>query len=371
MVGPVEWSWVRFAPLCAALAFACTTAQLKDAPGQGRPGDPGVVPTEEGEDGGGADGGPSPGADAEPPLATSAVTIQVQPTDSGFALLNAIKGATKSVHMTMYLLTDDQVIDALIDLKNAGKDVKVVLNQTFPPNGGSNQASYNALKAAGVSVVWAPPAYAFTHSKSIIIDGETLVVMTMNLTFSSAKTNREYIATDVDPADVKDAETIFDADFKNVTAYVPTTKLLLSPRNATTVDARTRLTQLIASAKSSLDVEAQSLSDDAVVDAIVAAHQGGIQVRVVLDGDTLNTTGQQTALAKLEAAGVPVRAVGSPDIHAKAIVVDEARTFVGSMNLTPTALVANREMGIVTDAASEATKVRGVIAKDFAAGTTP
>jgi cardiolipin synthase A/B len=191
------------------------------------------------------------------------------------------------------------------------------------------------------------------------------------MTYSSAKTNREYIATDLDPQDVADAETIFDADFRNVTPHLPTTKLLLSPQNATGVDARTRLRALIDSATTSLDVEAQSLSDDTLVDGIVAAHQASVAVRVVLDGDTLNTTGQHAALAKLKAAGVPVRTVASPDIHAKAIVVDEAHTFVGSMNLTPTALVANREMGIVTDAKAEATKVRKTIAEDFAQGQAP
>jgi phosphatidylserine/phosphatidylglycerophosphate/cardiolipin synthase-like enzyme len=61
--------------------------------------------------------------------------------------------------------------------------------------------------------------------------------------------------------------------------------------------------------------------------------------------------------------------VVAPYIHAKAIVVDGAKVFVGSQNFTPTALLQNREIGVVTDAASEVTKVRNVIAKDFAAGT--
>lgn len=350
---------------------ACSTADLKSPlPGGGSSGDPSVEPGPDGETPG-ADGGTTPGTEAGPPIATSSVTIQVQPSDSGLALLNAIKGAKKSVHMTMYLLTSSEMIDALVNLKKAGKDVKVVLNQTFPPNGGSNADSYDTLKNAGVNVVWAPSAYQFTHAKTIVIDGEKLIAMTMNLTYTSPTTNREYIATDTDPQDVADAEKIFDADYRNVNLFLPSTKLLLSPNNATMIDARTRLKALIDTAKTSLDVETQSLSDDALVDAIIGAKNRSVDVKVVLDADTLHTPGQEEALAKLLAANVPVKGLKNPDIHAKAIVADGVRAFVGSMNLTPTALNANREVGVITDAQAEAAKVKSVIAGDFAKGTTP
>lgn len=375
MVRAVERMRVVFAPIFTALALwsgACSTADLKTPTPGGSSGDPSVDPGTEGGETGDGDGGTRGGGpDAGPPVATSSVTIQVQPSDSGYAILNAIKGAKKSVHMTMYLLTSNEMIDALVSQKKAGKDVKVVLNQTFPPNGGSNADSYATLKNNGVNVVWAPAAYQFTHAKTILIDGEKLIAMTMNLTYTSPTTNREYIATDTDPQDVADAEKIFDADFRNVNVYLPSTKLLVSPSNATGVEPRVRLKGLIDSAKTSLDVEIQSLSDDTLVDAIIAAKNASVDVKVVLDASTLNTPGQQDALAKLKAANVPVRAVKSPDIHAKAIVADGTRAFIGSQNFTPTALTANREVGIITDAQAEAQKVASVIAGDFAKGTAP
>jgi phosphatidylserine/phosphatidylglycerophosphate/cardiolipin synthase-like enzyme len=269
--------------------------------------------------------------------------------------------------MTMYLLSDDAVIDALGDLKAAGKDVKVVLNQNFPPNGGSNAAAFATLQSRGVNVVWAPAAYSFTHAKMIIIDNAKLILMTMNLTYSSPRTNREYIATDTEADDVKDAETLFQADFTNQNGFVKG-KLVVSPRQASPTDARARLKALIDSATTSLDIEAQSLSDDTIVDAVVLAHQAKVPTRVVINGDFQGSVAQAEAVAKLKQYGVPIRALASPDIHAKAIVVDGQRTFVGSMNLTSTALTVNREIGLVTDAAAEAAKVRDVIAADFAKG---
>ena len=115
-------------------------------------------------------------------------------------------------------------------------------------------------------------------------------------------------------------------------------------------------------------MEVQSLSDDTLTDAIILAHKDKVAVRVVLATGNDATPGQMAEIAKLKAAGVPLRGVATPYIHAKAVVVDNAKVFVGSQNFTTTALLQNREIGVVTDAASEATKVRDVIAKDFAAG---
>lgn len=355
--------------LVALVAIACNTAELR-SPAPSASTGPEGTPVE--EDGGVAqapDGG-EPAAEGGLPPSSSAVTIQVQPSDDAAALLSAIRSAKKSVHMTMYLLTNYEAIDALGDLKQAGKDVKVVLNQKFPTGTNDNETAYDKLKTRGVDVVWAPASHEFTHAKTIVIDGDKAIIMTMNFTQSSAATNREYIATDTDPADVADIEKLFDADYKNQPAAV-TGKLVLSPSAASPIDARARLKAFIASAKTSLDVEVQSLSDDALVDAIIVAHQAKVAVRVVIDADPNVTPGEDEAIVKLKQASVPLKKLGNPDIHAKAIVVDGARVFVGLQNLTPTALLYNREIGVITDAQGEAAKVGQMIAKDFAAGATP
>ncbi len=375
MVGAVPKPWVLLA--CATLftgvaGGACNTAELKQ-PASGSSGtasggidEPGP---EDGDGGGlleagtdapvGADGGIIP--------TSSNVTIQVQPSDFGAQIEASIRAAKTSVHMTMYLLTDTSIIDALGDLKDAGKDVKVVLNKTFPPNGGDNASAVTKLQARGVPVVYASSAYTFTHAKTVIIDSAKVLVMTMNLTQTSAKDNREFIATDSDAADVSDCEKLFAADFVGAAVNV-NGKLVVSPQAAQPVDPRSRLTGLIESAKTSLDVEVQALSDNGVTEAIIGAHQANVQVRVVLSGDPGQSPNELAMIAKLKQAGVPLRGVLTPYIHAKAVVVDGTRVFVCSQNFTPTALFQNREIGVVTDAPAEAAKVKDVIGKDFAAG---
>ncbi len=370
MVGAVTRLWLGLAAALLGAAFACNSAELQKGPSSGTSGEvtPGEIP---GED---ADGStPSPRPDPSTVLdggalpMTKAATVQVQPSDNGAAILAAIKGAKKSVHMTMYLLTDAGAIKALTDAKAAGRDVKVVLNQNFPQGDGSNQTTFNTLKSKGVDVVWAPSGYAYTHAKAISIDAQTLIVMTMNLTESSPSTNREYIATDTDPQDVADFETIFQGDFTNSSTSL-NGNLVLSPQGASNPDARQRLVALVDSAKSTLDVEVQSISDTGLVDAIVAAQKAGVKTRLVIDGNFSPSPSQVEAVTKMKAAGIPIRSLKTPDIHAKTIVVDGTYSFVGSQNFTSNALFNNREVGLIIDSATEAAKITAAIEKDFAAG---
>jgi phosphatidylserine/phosphatidylglycerophosphate/cardiolipin synthase-like enzyme len=318
---------------------------------------------------GDAGGVPRGQAVANAPGPSQGVSITIEPGDDGAAIVDAIKGAQTSVHMTMYLLSmsgglGTKVVSALGALVAAGKDVKVVLNKTFPPNGGDNQPAYDALTKKNVPVHWASSAYAYTHAKTIIIDSAQSIIMTMNLTESSPTTNREYIAFDTDADDVAVTEQLFAADFDG-TPITVSSKLVVSPTSANEMSPRNQLKALIDSATTSLDMEAQELSDKTIVDAIIAAHQANVAVRLLVDGKVSTSPSELAAIAKLKAVGVPLRSLGSLDLHAKCIVVDEARTFVGSQNMTSTALTQNREIGVITDAKSEASKVRGVIAGDF------
>lgn len=380
-------AWYLFG--LAALVAACGSADLVQAPGGAAAG--GAIPTagDDDDDASSSSGKSKKKTPAAPDddddddddstgtpepkpvdlVMTRDVTIQVQPVDSGKAILDAIKSAESSVHMTMYLLTDTKVIDALGDRKDAGKEVKVVLNKTFPPNGGDNTSAFTKLSARGVDVVWASAQYSFTHAKTIVIDAKKAIVMTMNLTPSSPKTNREYIATDSDADDVATLEALFAADHRGETGVTVASKLVISPAAANSKGSpRDQLAALIGSAKKSLDVEVQSLSDRTLVDGILAQHAAGLDVHVVIDGDVSNTNAQLTVIDKLKRKGVPLRSLKSPDLHAKAIVVDGERLFVGSQNFTQPALDTNREVGILTDAAAEVAKVKTQIAGDFTKG---
>jgi cardiolipin synthase len=394
------------APLAAVFSLACSGTSGTSFSGDGGGGSDGsdssVLPsgdagTSHDGSGPGTDGAPPkdgsmPGTDgakegSAPPPA-SAVTITVEPDGSGDAagLLSAIQGATTAVHVEMYLLTNSKYIQALIDLSKAGKDVKVVLNQNFPSGtsgSNTNASTYTELASGGVNVHWAPTTTGFdsyTHEKAVIIDpaggaDSQIWIMTMNLDTDAPKYNREFLATDTTAADIAEAEAIFEADYAS-TSITPSGNLVVAPapqNNAVTV-----LLGLINSATTSIDVEAEELDDsgkdteELVFGALVAKAKAGVVVHVVLE-DSSNSE-QTTAVSALQAAGGKV--VGYPcggsglDIHAKAIVADGARAYVGSENFSGGSLGYNRELGVYFTEASEVAKVASTIASDYAGGST-
>jgi phosphatidylserine/phosphatidylglycerophosphate/cardiolipin synthase-like enzyme len=179
---------------------------------------------------------------------------------------------------------------------------------------------------------------------------------------SSPTSNREYLAVDHEPVDIRDADAIFLADYMGTPYPTYAGPLLVSPLNA-----QARLLDLITHAQHTLDVEDEELSDSNIVNALAGAAGRGVTVRVLIASGSL-TTSQMTAVTNLMNAGVAVRSLNNPDIHAKAIVADGALAYVGSINLTTASIEHNRELGIITDDAASVTTVATTIAADFNAG---
>ncbi len=338
--------WLPFTLVPLALALACSPAQLVGPP-----------PPDDASTGDGL--GPPP-QDGSLPTTTS-VSIIVEPSDKGAGILAAINAAQKSIHVTMYLFTNDTLADALIAQHKAGRDVKIVLNQNFPSAGADNQQEYAKFKAAGIPVVWAPPQFTYTHEKAVIIDGTSAWIMTMNLTFTSPTDNREFLAIDSDPYDVAEAEEIFAADFAN-RAPTLTGRLVTAP-----VNAREKLVRLLNEATKTIDLEGESFSDQGIEDALVAAKKRGLAVRVLLS-DQQPSTAMAKSVADLKAAAIPVRKLAVPYIHSKAIVADGTVAYVGSENFTLNSLDNNRELGVLVSDPGAVKIVADTINKDFNTG---
>ncbi len=298
---------------------------------------------------------------AAPPAAGSA-TLLLEPDAGAAPVLSFIRGAQRSIAMEMYLLTDDDAIQALADASASGRTVQVILEPHPFGADGANQPAWDRLAAAGADLAWASPRFALTHAKLILADGSRALVMSLNLTHAGLTANREYAIADNDPRDVADAAAIFAADRVASTAPAPSSggRLLASPANA-----RARLGDLIASARRSIAIEIEELSDSAVVDALVAAVARGVAVSVVLPGAN-RSAGTDAGASALAAGGASVRALAAPTVHGKAMVADGARLYVGSINLTAASLDQNREFGLRLDDPAMAARVAATIAADWA-----
>ncbi|MDB4979325.1 MAG: hypothetical protein JWM82_77 [Myxococcales bacterium] len=301
------------------------------------------------------------------PTASSATPVRllVEPDAGPDAVVSLIAGARRSLWMEMYLLTDDTALAALEARRRAGVDVRVVLEAHPFGADGANQAAFERLSGAGAVVSWASPRFALTHAKYFVIDGARLVVMTLNLTRAGLGANREYVVVDDDARDVIAASSIFEGDRAGAAPSPPaTSRLLASPTSA-----RAPLADAVARATRTVVVEMEELSDGALVHALGDARARGCDVSVALPG--AGRSGATTAAARrLSDAGITVRAVDAPTIHAKAVIADDW-LYVGSANLTTASLDANREVGLALTDATARGVVAAAVGADLASGHAP
>ena len=89
--------------------------------------------------------------------------------------------------------------------------VRVVLDQNLARS--YNAATFSYLSSHGVEVHWAPQSYDVAHQKTITVDRDVSIIMTLNLTSQYYATTRDFAVIDRDPADVTAVETVFTNDF--------------------------------------------------------------------------------------------------------------------------------------------------------------
>ncbi|GAC1393652.1 MAG: hypothetical protein NVS4B11_16800 [Ktedonobacteraceae bacterium] len=280
------------------------------------------------------------------------VKVLVEPDAGDHDITSAILGTQKSVWVEMYLLSDRNVIRALEEVAHKGLDVRVML-EPHPFGGGpSSKRTLDQLKAAGVQAQPTDPSFTLTHEKGMIIDGSTAYIMTSNFTRaalggssggSRGTTNREYDIIDSNPQDVQAVIAIFNADWNHTIAQFSDPNLVVSP-----VNSRNAFTTLIGSAHSTLLIEAEEMKDNAIEQALVNAAKRGVHIQVILPsarGSSGDSNSQGISTIKQD--GTQVKEDPRLYMHAKIIVVDGQRAFVGSENISAQSLDQNRELGII------------------------
>ena len=124
----------------------------------------------------------------------------------------------------------------------------------------------------------------------------------------------------------------------------PTAELITT----TQTGMETALLTLINNASTSLDLAIYGLNRQSVIDALIAAHNRGVTVRVVGD-DEAATVSYQPYYQMLTAAGIPIVTDTSLSTiqHNKFLVVDGQTVWTGSTNWTDTGFTLNANNSIV------------------------
>ncbi len=296
------------------------------------------------------------------------VRVFVEPDAGDAVIIDAINGAKKSVLLEMYLLTDTRIIRALEEAAQHNVTVRVML-ETHPYGSGavSPTETLDKLKAAGVQAQATSPNFSLTHEKGMVIDENTAYIMTSNFTLSAlgvSKTtlNREYGIVDVNPQDVRAVIAIFNSDWNHsYIQQVDDPNLVVSPLNSRNV-----FLALINGARKSLAIEAEEMQDSEVEQALTQAARRGVQVQVILPVPGNGSSDPNNdGIVAIRQGGVQVKVDPRLYMHAKIIIVDGQKAFVGSENISTASLNRNRELGIVVSDQSVLTTLHQTFQQDW------
>jgi cardiolipin synthase len=302
----------------------------------------------------------APSAPASAVATNSEATLFVEPDDGPEPLLAELNEASRSIDLTMYLLTDKPMIAALEAAARRGTQVRVLLEQHPFGAGQGNEPAYAALQRAGVAVRWTGPRFRLTHEKAVVIDGREALILTLNLTASAFTRNREYGVIDRTPEDVAEVAAIFNADWNRAPFTPSRPDLVVSPDNA-----RMRLMALIGQASRQLDLESEEVQDPGLDQALTAAARRGVTVRVVLSPPASGPDSNAKGVQQLQAGGVQVHSMRKPYVHAKIFVVDGQTAFAGSENISTQSLDGNRELGLFLSQPEAVARMRTTFEADW------
>jgi cardiolipin synthase A/B len=133
-------------------------------------------------------------------------------------------------------------------------------------------------------------------------------------------------------------------------------------------DGRFAILDEITGAERSIDLYVYLLPADEVLSALADAHQRGVAVRVILEQDPFGGgNSNQDAFDRLSAAGIEVR--WAPDgfqfSHIKTMVTDRRVAAIMTLNLSWSALTANREFAVITTVPADVDAVADLFEADW------
>ncbi len=289
----------------------------------------------------------------------------VMPDDGMDILIEPLRAARHSIDIYVFTLSNAAILAALQAAAARGVQVRALVDRHPSGNPAAGRAALDALRHAGVHAQPAPAYFPHLHAKSYVVDAELALISSVNYLQDWQRTRDHGIITAA-PGVVQTLAATFEADWEghadqNHTAPVP--PLVLSPNNSRSV-----VTELIASAQHSLLLEAEQITDPAIVAALTERSTAGVQVQLIT-----NAAQEKNAesLAHLVAAAPGVRVGYSRNLwlHAKLLIADAARLLVGSVNLTAESLDQRREVSILTTDPGAIARATTTVAQDFAASS--
>ncbi len=286
--------------------------------------------------------------------------LLIEPDAGRTPILSLINHSHTSIDLIMYGLTDKQLLSALTDAANRNEDVKVLLEPTPYKAAKENQFAINKIHTTKIHLQTANPAFNFTHQKTLLLDKKSALIMTFNFTHSTFKNSRNFALLITEPSMLAEIEQVFSADWQHQAHItVHNAHLVWSPNNS-----REKILSLIQSAKSEIDIYADSLTDYQTAGALAKAARAGVQVNILTSQRDHKSASRE--LNYLIQAGAHVHYDKELFIHAKMLMIDNKRAMLGSINFTQNSIDHNRELSIISEDSNVIKQLKKTFTADWA-----
>ena len=253
--------------------------------------------------------------------------------DLKLTFCQAIKKAQHSIFLSMYAITDPEVI-ALLDYKShQGIDTTVFFDPSASP------ANLKKLLHAPTKL-FSVHCRGLMHRKILIVDDALVYLGSANLTTQSLRLHDNFVIGLFSPplAQYLRNPTIESYRF-NLTGQ--TAELWLLPENGTA--ALNNLIERIDHASSSIKIAIFTLTHPQIIASLIAAKQRGVKVEIAVDYFTARGASKKS-IEQLKPSGIAIYlSQGRQLLHHKWALIDDEALAMGSANWTKAAFARNQD----------------------------
>ena len=273
----------------------------------------------------------------------------VQPESGIVPVVQAIRRARKTLDICIFRLDRTEVERALGEAVQRGVRVRALIAHT---NRGGEQRLRKLeqrLLAAGIMVVRTGDDLARYHGKFMVAD-DTLHVFAFNFTRLDIDKSRSFAIATRDRRTVKEATALFESDCARQNYAPSPSNLVVSPETA-----RPMLSKFIRGARKTLAIYDVKVQDPDLLELLQERVKKGVEVRVL-----------GNVKAKAKDNGFMVRSMPRR-LHARTIIRDGTRAFVGSQSLRTDELDNRREVGLLISNPTVTRRLLQVFEEDWEA----
>jgi len=279
----------------------------------------------------------------------SNLKLLVQPRDGIEPLLAGIKGAKKSIDILIFRMDWKDLENALKSASNNGVAVRALIAHTNRGGEPKLRSLETRFLEAGIVVGRTADDLIRYHGKMMIIDRQTLFVLSFNFVHMDIDHSRGFGIVTKSGKFVQEAVKLFEADLNRQPYTTSRNTLVISPTNA-----RKQLTTFIKQARKQLLIYDPKIADREMMKLLEAQAKAGVEVKVI-----------GTIAAK--SANLLVEPLSSMRLHTRTIIRDGTQAFVGSQSLRQPELDLRREIGIIVRDAKVLKTLLATFEEDWAA----